>query len=267
VIALTWVDNSSNESEFHIEESVSSGAFSELGTAPANNTAANIINRVGGTTYSYRVRAHNSAGHSSYSNVATVTTLPSQLIAYASAANALGVLFVNGVNDNTEDHTVYQFGKIAVGCNVIIGATSAASCYSSALQFSNFGSLVAGRTITSAYLRLSASDLAGDFNAVYGASAFAGSWSPATITYFNQPSHYVSPETLHAPPNASNTIIDFDVTSLVQLWANGTRVNNGILVQPTSTAPGAVVETTFFWSDDSYNGVPAWRPQLIINVQ
>jgi hypothetical protein len=70
-VALTWADNSSNESGFRIERATQSGAFSEIATVGANVTSYVDGTVSSGTSYSYRVRAYNSSTTSSFSNTAT----------------------------------------------------------------------------------------------------------------------------------------------------------------------------------------------------
>jgi hypothetical protein len=74
-IDLAWIDNSSTETEFKIERSIDGVTFSQLPPVSANviTYADNGVNP--STAYFYRVRASNPAGDSSYSNVATATTL------------------------------------------------------------------------------------------------------------------------------------------------------------------------------------------------
>lgn len=75
-IALSWSDNSSDETSFRVERSPSSDSgFSEIGgvsrdVAGATDTSSLSCN----TTYYYRVRARNASGDSAYSNVANATT-------------------------------------------------------------------------------------------------------------------------------------------------------------------------------------------------
>lgn len=265
-INLAWTDNASTETGFRVEVAVGGGAFNEIGTLGANMTSTPVTGLTQGTTYSFRVRAYNAGGNSGYTNTATKTTWA---VLYASAANALESESVNGgPDDGVYSNNVYQTGKIAVGCNVFIGATSVAACISSALQFSGFAAAVSGKTISAAYLRLYPSDLGSSFQSVYGTFIFSASWSPSTITYNNSPPfEYPTPQSLAAPHNNYNPI-DWDVTAHVQKWvlgpSGGGVANNGFLVTPTSTPPGGVVETTYFWSDDTHNGNLALRPQLII---
>ncbi|MDZ7303603.1 MAG: fibronectin type III domain-containing protein [candidate division KSB1 bacterium] len=76
-INLKWKDNSNNETGFKIERKLSSEVtYTEIGTANANDTTYSDNGLTANTAYSYRVRAYNTGGNSSYSNVASATTLP-----------------------------------------------------------------------------------------------------------------------------------------------------------------------------------------------
>jgi hypothetical protein len=89
-ITLRWQDNSDNEDGFRIERKTGfSGAWSEITTAPANTAVYHDPGLTPNTAYSYRLRAHNAAGDSGYSNEVSATTLdfppvpPSNLTATA----------------------------------------------------------------------------------------------------------------------------------------------------------------------------------------
>jgi len=76
---LTWSDNSSNESGFRIERAT--GLNANSGFAQIATVGANVVSYVdaglpNSTSYTYRLRAYNSAGTSGYSNPATGTTPP-----------------------------------------------------------------------------------------------------------------------------------------------------------------------------------------------
>ena len=73
-IALTWQDNSSDETGFKIERKTGSGSFSEITTVGADVTSYNDTGLNANTTYVYRVRATNSNGDSNYSDEASATT-------------------------------------------------------------------------------------------------------------------------------------------------------------------------------------------------
>jgi len=86
---LTWQDNSTNETAFHIERKAgactSLSSFAEIATVGANVTTYTDNAVSEGSTYCYRVAAGNSAGKSGYSNTAdrlvpvTVPNAPSNL--------------------------------------------------------------------------------------------------------------------------------------------------------------------------------------------
>ena len=75
-VNLDWLDRSSNEDGFRIERCQGSCvSFTEIATVGANVSTYINTGLSASTTYRYRVRAYNSAGSSSYSNVARVKTL------------------------------------------------------------------------------------------------------------------------------------------------------------------------------------------------
>ena len=70
-IALTWADNSNNESSFKIERSTNGVNFTQVASVGANTTGYTNTGLTSGTTYYYRVRANNANGDSAYSNTAS----------------------------------------------------------------------------------------------------------------------------------------------------------------------------------------------------
>lgn len=74
-VRVTWVDNSTVENGFEIERKTgANGSWSIVGYAGRNVTAFTNIGVSENSSYFYRVRAHNAAGYSPYSNEASVTT-------------------------------------------------------------------------------------------------------------------------------------------------------------------------------------------------
>lgn len=74
---LTWTDNSTNETGFRIERAPGLNAttgFTEIATVGANVVTYVDAGLPNSTSYSYRLRAYNSAGNSGYSNTASGTT-------------------------------------------------------------------------------------------------------------------------------------------------------------------------------------------------
>ncbi len=75
-INLSWIDNSTNEAGFQIEQCTGAGCtnFTQIATANANVTSYANTGLKRNTSYTYRVRAYNSSAASSYSNNATAKT-------------------------------------------------------------------------------------------------------------------------------------------------------------------------------------------------
>jgi hypothetical protein len=73
-VNLTWRDNSTNETAFKIERSTSTVSWAQIATVGSNVTSYSSTGLSASTTYSYRVRATNTAGDSAYSNTASATT-------------------------------------------------------------------------------------------------------------------------------------------------------------------------------------------------
>ncbi len=77
-INLSWTDNSSDESNFIVARSTTSGGpYTDIATLAANTTSFNNTGLSANTAYFYVVRATNAAGSSANSAQATATTLPS----------------------------------------------------------------------------------------------------------------------------------------------------------------------------------------------
>jgi len=74
-INLSWADNSTTETNFRVERSLNGTTWAQIATVSANVTTFFNTNLICNTPYYYRVRAYNSGGFSSYSNVASATTM------------------------------------------------------------------------------------------------------------------------------------------------------------------------------------------------
>jgi hypothetical protein len=73
-IRLTWTDNASNESNYHVQRSLDGSSWSDIVSLGANSTSFNNTGLNGSSTYYYRVRASNTGGASAYSNIAIAAT-------------------------------------------------------------------------------------------------------------------------------------------------------------------------------------------------
>jgi predicted phage tail protein len=110
-INLAWTDNANNEDGFKIERCQGAGCtnFAEIAQVGASVTTFNNTGLSASTSYSYRVRAFNSAGNSDYSNTASATTqaassppaAPSNLTATAVSKSQINLAWTD--NANNED--------------------------------------------------------------------------------------------------------------------------------------------------------------------
>jgi hypothetical protein len=122
-IVLTWDDNSNNETGFNVQRKEgacdSANAWSLIATKGANVTSHTSTGLTPNTTYSYRVRAYNGDGNSSYSNCASVKTAlsgtpksPIDLEATSLSASQIRLTWTDNSTDET-DFKIYR--KIGSG--------------------------------------------------------------------------------------------------------------------------------------------------------
>jgi titin len=112
-IDLSWTDNAGNEAGFDVERcpgSVATTCGGDTGFAVIATVGANVTARADtfprdGETYTYRVRAFNTQGYSSYSNRATTTAgpaaPPSGLMATATSGSRIEL----GWTDNADNES------------------------------------------------------------------------------------------------------------------------------------------------------------------
>ncbi len=106
-INLTWTDNASSEEGFKIERCQGSGCttFAQIATVAASMTTYSNTALTGGTSYSYRIRAYNTAGDSPYSNTATASTTavaptaPTNLAASASSSSQINLTWTDNAGN------------------------------------------------------------------------------------------------------------------------------------------------------------------------
>ena len=106
-IALTWTDNSNNESAFLIERSSDGVNFTQIASVGVNVTSYGDSGLSSQSTYYYRVRAtnsYNTVSYSAYTNVASATTpsvgtqLPVDYYAFDEGSGKATVDSVSGNN-------------------------------------------------------------------------------------------------------------------------------------------------------------------------
>ncbi len=115
---LVWNDRADNEAGFKIERSADGSSFTQIGATFTNVTRFVDKNLLGGTTYSYRVRAYNTLGDSDYSNVATGTTLPSPAAPSNVTATVMSpIQLVVRWTDNSTNESSFTVEKSQNGVN------------------------------------------------------------------------------------------------------------------------------------------------------
>jgi alpha-tubulin suppressor-like RCC1 family protein/subtilisin family serine protease len=103
-VNLSWTDNSNNETGFYLERKIgTNGTFVRLATLNSGVTAFQDRNLIQGTQYFYRLASKNSVG-SSYSNIASVTTLPapnapSNLVATTVSGSRIDLSWIDNSNN------------------------------------------------------------------------------------------------------------------------------------------------------------------------
>lgn len=105
-INLSWTDNANNEFNFRIERKTGAGSFAEVATVNADVTTYSDTGLAAGTLYTYRIRAFNAAGYSSYTNEASATTEsivppgdPSGLTASVISTTAIDLAWTDNASD------------------------------------------------------------------------------------------------------------------------------------------------------------------------
>jgi hypothetical protein len=132
-IDLGWTDTAANESGFKIERCQGAGcsSFAEIATVGSNVASyADTTGLAASTSYSYRVRAYNSAGDSAYSNTASATTLggPVNTGFLSPSANAPVTVSAGDKNgfETTPENAYVADGAFAVDANS--GTGTGTSC-------------------------------------------------------------------------------------------------------------------------------------------
>jgi len=112
-IDISWTDNSLNETMFKVERSDNAGVtWAQIATTAADEASYKDYTVTTGTTYSYRVRAYNVIGNSSYSNTISLKPLsapeaPSGLTAVAVSSAEVNIIWT----DNSDNEVGFKLQR------------------------------------------------------------------------------------------------------------------------------------------------------------
>jgi carboxypeptidase T len=116
-INLAWTDTASNETGYKIERCTGAGCsnFAQIATVGANVTSYSNTGLAASTSYSYRVRATNTAGDSDYSNAATAVTQAAPAVPAAPTNLVATVISRSQINlawtDNSSNETGFRIQR------------------------------------------------------------------------------------------------------------------------------------------------------------
>ncbi|MBL8823668.1 MAG: fibronectin type III domain-containing protein [Planctomycetia bacterium] len=223
-VNLSWIDNANNEDNYLVERSTTGGPeWTTLATLAADSNSYSDITAISGTTYYYRVSAFNAGEVSSYSNQASVTTVPDapgNLAATATWSNSISVAW-NSVTNATGYKLERSFDG---GSNWTLIANPTNTSYSdSGLQAST----------TYAY-RVKATGLGGDSNYSNTASA---------TTYVAPPTQFGPQDGAYVADNWLGSHSDVKIQSSDQKIVAMGSANNAVVIGRYDTQ--GRVDTTY----------------------
>jgi acid phosphatase type 7 len=178
VISLSWTDASGNEAGFHVERAPGGTNFVRIAELPQNATAYTDTAATPGVLYNYRVRAHNTAGTSDYSNTASamvsvaLPAAPTNLAAAATSGTQVNLTWT----DNAANESGYRVWRATETSSFVLIATLPANTksYSSTGLTPN----------TTYYFRVAAYNSAGQSSPA-GASAKTSTTPPPAPSQLN----------------------------------------------------------------------------------
>ena len=143
-INLTWSDNSANEDGFRIERSIDGTNFTVLATVGADTASYSDLTVAASTTYQYRVQAHNTAGLSTFSDIASATTpaagdttapsTPAGLTAIGTTADSISLSWTASTdNVGVTGYEIWRNGALlgtTTGTSYIDSGLAASTTYS-----------------------------------------------------------------------------------------------------------------------------------------
>lgn len=215
-IDLTWSDNSSDEDNFIIEQSLNGvDTWTQITSLAANTTSYSNTGLTASKTYYYRISASNSAGNSSYSGIASATTKTETGTEVTVTYNPSDDAYVRGGS--------YDGSNYGTESSLVIKQGSVEDYFrKSYVQFDLSGE---GYTnISSAVVRLYATTAN---SATITAYETTDSWGESSITWSSAPSEGTTLDAVSV--TSSSQYYEWDITSLVDTEVSGDGVVSIVL--------------------------------------
>jgi regulation of enolase protein 1 (concanavalin A-like superfamily) len=240
-INLTWSDNSADENNFVIEQSLNGvDTWSQIASLSANTTAYSNTGLIAAKTYYYRVYASNSTGNSNYSSIASATT---------KTEATGGTITLNPTDDAYVRGGAYAGNNFGSETVLVVKQGSVSDYFrKSYLQFDIATAGIAD--VSSAIVRLYASSVNSSTITAYGTT---DAWDESTVTWSSAPAEGSSLNSVVV--SAASQYYEWDITSYVQTES----VGDGIVSLVFYDAAASNLQTIFSSKEAGSN-----MPQLVI---
>ena len=230
-VNLSWDDNSLNESVFALSRATSiAGPFTEIATVNKNVISYSDTDVSKNTTYYYKVAARNSAGDSSSTNIASVTTPDSKPVAptglAANVSLSSGIKITLTWTDNSDNEVGFSIERASQGSNFAEIATTESDATS---FIDDDTSIVSGKIY---YYRIRG----------FGKGALAGGGANSFSDYSQEVSANTLVET-QAPNTPANLSATASASTQVDLtWSDNSLNETSFAVSRATSSGGPYTE-------------------------
>ncbi|MDY6989664.1 MAG: DNRLRE domain-containing protein [Thermodesulfobacteriota bacterium] len=262
-ITLHWTDNSDNEESFIVERKVDGNDFSILATLPANVETYLDDGLTPLRTYTYRVKAQNNYGDSGYSNETWeftaeeeyTITMKQGVDGYTGCKDA----YLDAAHPDTNyGNTLYKHVLHNPKCNLVVSFDLPPEVTDKKILAATMGFYcwtVSGWD-SDQYLDLYGVTEAWEEGATtWNVRTTGNNWTTAGGASEPEPlDHVLIPNQSFYP--------EFDITTLVQTWVDGTQGNHGVLMKNDSVADTGIKASEYSeygrpYLEITYTGKPA----------
>ena len=256
-VQLTWTDNSDNETGFDVERSLDQNQWNVVSSVGINQEGFFDTGLESETAYYYRVRAKNSGGTSSYSNVANATTDAPSPIETQTLRNG-----ESGYNGSEDSFVASGNEQANWGSEVYVNADGDDGSNEQLVALlkwdtTNIPSSVA---VTAAEIELTVFNPS---NGDYDLYAMSGPWTESDVTWSNGNINNNQGVFVGSmAPSATGTYrieLNTDGLGLVQGWISG-QPNHGFILRSGGTTDGVDFRSS------EYSNLPE-RPALSVTYE